>query len=205
MPDPSNSFRARLKAKPFAVWVIFAALLYVGLAIIPVAAQFSAGSSVAIVVPFIIIPILAAVVVLQGKRWSFAVAAVVSVIFLLLFGSYSPGVLANPGDPSFWFAISTLPVLLLAAIFAILALASTKGGIEGKPFLASPKSTGGLLTFAVIGFVIGAVVTGTLAGGSSAGCSPAAAWWRTSGSCKARRARRSRTAPARSPSCTEAG
>ena len=159
------TLRDRLAATPLAVWVSSLGLLYVGVALIPVAAPFAQGGSIVVVIPFIVLPIVGGIAALKGKRWSFGVAAGIGILFLLLFGTYLPGTLANPADPSFWYAVSALPALLLVAGFSILGALHAKTGISQEPYLMSFRSTGGLATSIVVGFVIGAIVIGAIAAG----------------------------------------
>jgi plastocyanin len=48
-------------------------------------------------------------------------------------------------------------------VLSIYSLVRWKAGLAQTRYLASPQSGGGLLTFAVLGFVIGAVLVGTAA------------------------------------------
>src|SRR5256886_11651144 len=92
----------------------------------------------------------------------FRSAAVSSLVLLVLFGSFLLGSASNPADSGFWLSMSGLPALTLVVIFSILSLRSAKTGLAQKRYLASPHSTGGLLTLAVIGFVIGGLVAGAI-------------------------------------------
>ena len=65
--------------------------------------------------------------------------------------------------PSYWLAITGIPLLLLVVIFGILSLVAWKKGIAQTPYLASPRSGGGLLTLAFVGFVVGGLLAGALA------------------------------------------
>src|SRR2546426_12772021 len=93
---------------------------------------------------------------LQGKRWTSVLSAVVSLLFLVLFGSFLVPSLANPADAAFPLAISGIPALILVAIFSILSIIHAKSGLLQKRYLATPNSAGGLLTIGIIGFVVGA-------------------------------------------------
>src|SRR3989442_526814 len=93
---------------------------------------------------------------LQGKRWTSVLSAVVSILFLVLFGSFLVPSLANPADAAFPLAISGIPALILVAIFSILSIIHAKSGLLQKGYLATPNSAGGLLTIGIIGFVVGA-------------------------------------------------
>lgn len=111
---------------------------------------------------FLIFPLLAGLLALTGRRGAFAFAAGVSLFFLVLFGLFAAFVLASPAGPFFWVAISGLPAVLLASIFSILAFKHAKAGLEHRKSLASRESAGGLLTFTFIGFVVGALLVGTI-------------------------------------------
>lgn len=168
MEMPASSWRAWIMGKPFAVWVIFGGLLYfgVGLTVLVVPFALVAGFSDPITassLAFAAILLVGAFLSLKGKRWSFVLTAVVSILFLLLFGPFIVASLSNPAEPTFWLAISGIPALLLVLLFSILALRSAKAGIATKPYLASLRSTGGLLTIAVVGFVVGGLVVGNIA------------------------------------------
>src|SRR5437667_2123670 len=71
----------------------------------------------------------------------------------------------EPGDSGFWFVMSVLPALFLILVFSILSFMNAKPGLMQKRYLATPQSTGGLLTVAVIGFVIGSLVAGAIGAG----------------------------------------
>jgi len=167
------SWRAWIAGKPFAVWLLFGGLLYFALGllilVIPFVQTAGIGDPIAASsLAFGAILLVAAFLSLKGTRVSFVVSAVVSILFLLLFGPFIVASLLNPAEPSFWLAISGIPALLLVVIFSILALRSAKVGIATKPYLASPKSTGGLLAIGVVGFVVGGLVVGNIAAASIA-------------------------------------
>lgn len=168
METPSLSWRAWIKEKPFAVWVVVLGLLYFGIGLLVLVVPFvlATGAADAISLTslaFAAILLVAAFLGLKGKRWSFALSAVVSILFLLLFGPFIAASLLNPAEPTFWLAFSGVPALLLVLAFSILALRSAKAGIGTKTYLASLRSTGGLLTIAVVGFVVGGLVVGNIA------------------------------------------
>jgi len=168
----SPSWRAWMESKPFAVWVVFGGLFYFGLALLvslgPVLSLGLADPIVASTLVFATILFLAAFLSLKATRSTFVVAAVVGVLLLLLFGAFLAPILLNPSDPSFWLAISGVPALGLVLVFSILCVRSAKEGVATKPYLASVRSTGGLLTIAVVGFVVGGLVVGNFAASSIA-------------------------------------
>ena len=181
----SETLWKRLAAKPFALWVIFGGLVYFGLGFLAIILPFLISNPRLIAEPFVLTFLLFLALFLgigaaslTGKRWVLAAAAVVSVFFLLFYGSFIVPTLANPADPFFWLAISGIPALLLVAIFSILSLVHAKRGVASKKYLATPQSLGGLLAIAVVGFVIGGVVVGNIAATSirgilGGGCSAA--------------------------------
>lgn len=158
--------------KPFAMWVVFGGLVYFGLAILALAVPFLVASPgsvsdpiVASTLIFVALFFVAAIVSLKGKRWTFALAAVVSLAFVGLFGSFLLPSLTNPADSTFWLAISGFPALVLVAVFSVFSLRHVKTGLLQKRYLATPNSAGGLLVVGVIGFVIGGLVAGSIGAG----------------------------------------
>jgi plastocyanin len=162
---------ARIKSKPFAIWLIFGGLVYFGIVllafVVPVLisdpAAFLSNPLGAIVLVFIALFLATAFLVLRGRRWSLALAAGVSIFFLLIFSPFFVPSLANPADPSFSLAMTGLPALILVAIFSVLSLVKAKTGLAHVSYLGSPKSSGGLFAIAVVGFVIGGLVVGSVA------------------------------------------
>src|SRR5207237_9714607 len=71
----------------------------------------------------------------------------------------------HPAHCVCWFVMSVLPALFLILVFSILSFINAKPGLMRKRYLATPQSTGGLLTVAVIGFVIGSLVAGAIGAG----------------------------------------
>ncbi len=168
--EASGSMWARMRQKPFALWVIAGGLWYAGLALLSLAIQFAIAGGLAgggillILFVFIAIFLISGAFSFLGKRWAFAVGAAMSILLLALFGPNIATSLSNPAESSFWIGISIVPLLILVLIFAVLAYRNAKTGLEHKPYLSSVKSTGGLLTVAVIGFVIGGLVVGAIGG-----------------------------------------
>src|SRR2546428_9257898 len=164
---------ARMRQKPFALWVIAGGLWYSGLGPLSPTIQFAIAGGLAgggillILFVFIAIFLISGAFSFLGKRWAFAVGAAMSILLLALFGPNIATSLSTPAESSFWIGISIVPLLILVLIFAVLAYRNAKTGLEHKPYLSSVKSTGGLLTVAVIGFVIGGLVVGAIGGGGS--------------------------------------
>jgi len=156
--------------KPFALWVIFASLVYFGLALaalaVPILLSAPAATSDPFflsLVAFVALFLLGAYAAFRGTRSGLVVALVLSIVFLGLFGSFIVPGLGNPADPNYWLTISAIPALGLAAAFSILSLLNFRKGISQTPYLASAKSGPGLIAIAVVGFVIGGVVVGAVA------------------------------------------
>ena len=170
--EGSSGVWSRIRQKPFALWVIFGGFLYIGLVILGVALPMLAASPASITDPFVVIFLVfmalffvSAYLSLKGKRWTSVLTAVVSILFLVVLGSFLGPSLANPADGAFSLAISWIPALVLVAIFSILSIVHAKGGLLQKRYLATPNSLGGLLTIGVIGFVVGGLVVGAIGAG----------------------------------------
>jgi plastocyanin len=152
--------------KPFAILVIFAGLVYAGLALFGVMLQY--GFFDPSIAAFGAIFIAVGGLVLWGKRWSLVPAAVLGILFLALYLPVVVEILTNPGNSGFWLTITALPVLFLVTIFSILSLWKWKAGLAQTAYLASPRSAGGLFTLAIIGFIIGGLVIGGFSAGTIA-------------------------------------
>lgn len=152
------SFGNKLKQKPFAILVIFGALVYVGLAFLVFIFQLHSFDP--LVILFTALFFISGFLILWGKRWSLGLAAGLSVFFLIPNTLGIGEVLSNPARPDFWLAISVEPLLILVVILAILSLVKWKKGLAQTTYLASPKSSGGLFVLAVIGFIVGGLVVG---------------------------------------------
>jgi len=170
--EGSSGIWDRIRQKPFALWVIFGGFVYLGLVILGLALPMLAASPASIADPFVVIFLVfmalffvSAYLGLKGKRWTSVVTAVVSILFLVLLGSFLGPSLANPADASFSLAISWIPALILVAIFSILSVVHAKSGLLQKRYLATPNSSGGLLTIGVIGFVVGGLIVGAIGSG----------------------------------------
>jgi plastocyanin len=154
-----------LGRKPFALWVIAGGLVYAALALLLFVAPFitSLGLGFAgFLLAFIIVFLVAAFFTLREKRWAYILGSAAGIILTLLFSVNLVTSASNPADSGFWFVMSVLPALFLVVLFSILSFRNTRTGLAQKRYLASPQSTGGLLTVAVIGFVIGSLVAGAI-------------------------------------------
>jgi len=154
------------------LWVIFGGFVYLGLVILSLAVPTLVTSPASIADPivasilvFMVLFFVSAFLGLKGKRWTSVLAAVVSILFLVLFGSFLVPSFANPADSAFSLAISGIPALILVAIFSILSIVHAKSGLLQKRYLATPNSLGGLLTIGVIGFVVGGLIVGAIGAG----------------------------------------
>lgn len=168
MAEPS---RSGWRGKPFAVWVVFGSLVYFGVGFLALVVPFLVAAPTALADPFVLTVIvfaaiffLVGIATLSGKRWSLIASAAVSILFLALFGPFIVPTLGNPADPTFWFAISGVPALIVATVFSILLLLDARRGIERRRSLESAESFGGLFTAVVAGFVIGGVIVGSISG-----------------------------------------
>ncbi len=170
--EGSSGIWERVRQKPFALWVIFGGFVYLGLVILGLAlptlvaspASIVADPIAATILVFMALFFVSAYLGLKGKRWTSVLSAVVSILFLAVFGSFLVPSLANPADAAFPLAISAIPALILVAIFSILAIIHAKSGLLQKPYLATPNSAGGLLTIGIIGFVVGGLIVGAIGG-----------------------------------------
>ena len=156
-----------MRAKPFAVWVIAGGLVFAAIVTFAVAVlyliQNGAGDGVFYsYLIFAIVPLVFAVFAWREKRWAYIAAAVVCILFLILYVAFSFNSLLNPADNAFALLAALVPTFALVTVFGILAFRSAKSGLRQKTYLASVRSTGGLLTLAVVGFVIGMLVAGTI-------------------------------------------
>ncbi|HKW43465.1 MAG TPA: plastocyanin/azurin family copper-binding protein [Thermoplasmata archaeon] len=155
--------------KPFALWVIAGGLVYTALALLVYTLSFFSGATdlglVAFLLTFIILFLIAAFFSLRARRWAYILGSVVGIILVLLFSFNIAASASNPADSGFWFTMSALPALFLVVLFSILSFRNAKAGLASKKYLATPVSSGGLLTIAVIGFVVGSLIAGAIGGG----------------------------------------
>ncbi len=154
--------------RPFSLWVIAGGLVYAALALLAYAVPFLAAITVGFIVIlllFIIVFLVAAFFTLRGRRWAYILGSVAGIVLTLLFSVNIVTSASNPADSGFWFVMSVLPALFLILVFSILSFMNAKPGLMQKRYLATPQSAGGLLTVAVIGFVIGSLVAGAIGAG----------------------------------------
>ena len=156
----------RIRSKPFAILVITAGLAYLGIGLLGLSLAFglslTSGFGIFLLV-FTLLFLLGAAGTFLIGRWGMVEGLVVTIVFLVLFSYVVPSAFADPASPGAWYILSAVPISVLVVILSILSLVHWKAGIAQTRYLASPHSGGGLLTFAVLGFVIGAVLVGTAA------------------------------------------
>ena len=155
--------------KPFAVWVVAGGLVFTGIATLVLASLgYVANGNIGQFLGNLIfvVPLLApALFVWRERRWAYLTSAVISLVLLVLFLLFAASSLTNPADSAFAALAAILPALLLIATFGILSYRHATTGIREKRYLASAQSSGGLLTLAVVGFVVGMVVAGSIGAG----------------------------------------
>ena len=167
----TESMWARMRRTPFSLWVIAGALTYSALALVALALPVvlaggitAGGGLLLFLFLFVALFLVAAAFTLRQKRWAYVLGAAVAIVLVILFSSFILASLSNPADSGFWLAVSVLPLLLLAVVFSVLSFINAKVGLNQKRYLATPMSSGGLLTVAVIGFVVGGLVVGAIGG-----------------------------------------
>ena len=170
---------ARLKQKPFSLWVIAAGVFYLGLALLglivllAIAMGFLFGGGILLLLLiFVAVFFIAGVFVLREKRWAYVTAAAVSLVFFFLNRTEISSSIANPADAFFWLGFSSVPTLILVVAFSILDFRSAKTGLRQRRSLASAQSTGGILTFALSVSRLAAWSRGRSARESSCGTFP---------------------------------
>jgi len=101
----------------------------------------------------------------RENKWGFLLTAIVSLFFVLLFGSFLPVVLANPATFGTFARFATLFfVLVLVLVFALFAFKHAGPALRTRPSLATANSPGGLFTFLMIGVIVGTLIVGLTAG-----------------------------------------
>ncbi|HWM53738.1 MAG TPA: plastocyanin/azurin family copper-binding protein [Thermoplasmata archaeon] len=162
--DATSERGGGLRQKPFAILVMFAGLVYTGVALLAVMVEF--GFFDPSILAFGALFLVAGFLVLWRKRWTPVVGLALSLLFLAFYIPIIGEIVSNPANSGFWLVITVVPLLGLVAVFAILSLWKWKQGLAHTPYLASPKSSGGLFTVAIIGFVLGGLLIGGLSGGT---------------------------------------
>lgn len=167
--EPAEGADSSPRTKPFALWVIAGGLLFAAAVTLVLGVQsYAANGSIGEFLSTLIFAALLLVPVVftwREKRWAYLAAAIVSLVLLILYLSFSASSLSNPADNAFAALAVLAPTLLLVAGFGIQAFRHAKTDFLQKKYLASVQSAGGLVTLAVVGFVIGMLVAGTIGAG----------------------------------------
>ncbi|MFQ5907554.1 MAG: plastocyanin/azurin family copper-binding protein [Thermoplasmata archaeon] len=158
-----------MEKRPFGAWVLTATLAYVGLAIAVLTLQGAVtgrldATFASFTVPFIVLFFVGSIGALMKRRWGLWLGLIAAAAFFALLLPFSLETLGNPADPSFWILISGIPTLGLVIVFAVLGI-QAREGMSRVPSLASARSPGGLLAVGVLGFAVGGILVGTIAGG----------------------------------------
>jgi len=159
----------RMRRIPFAIWVISGGLLYSALALAYLTIPFALAAgimgdsgTVLVILIFVAVFLVASVYSFRQKRWAYVLGAATSVVLVLLYSFVIVTTLSNPADAQFWLIISALPTWFLVVLFSSLCFIHAKSGLDTKRYLSTVQSAGGLLTLAIVGFVVGSVVVGAI-------------------------------------------
>lgn len=151
------------------VLVPFVGLVYSGLYLISVVVPIlmAGGASspfVFILVPFIILFLALGFGVWKRNRFAYVGSIVLSVVFLFLEGSFASDALASPSDYVTFFGVVTVILSLVAVL--VYSIAGVRmfwkkpSAIPQRKMMASSGS----LALVIVGFIVGALVIGALAG-----------------------------------------
>src|SRR3989442_15542811 len=159
-----------LRRPPVHVLVPVLGLVYVGILVVIVASFESPPTSASNPYPIIadvlaVIELAAAVLIWRGMRIGYVVAAVMSVVFLVLFsGGLGDGLTGFADVPIFLQTITLVSVLVLVLVYSILnAQVAWRKTTPTAPPKNVPVST--TLAVLAIGFIVGAAFIGILAAG----------------------------------------
>src|SRR2546429_7878168 len=155
----------RLWRRPVHVLVPVLGLVYVGLLVVIIATFESPPTSVSNPYPIIadvlaVIELVAAFLVWRGMRIGHVVAAVMSVVFIVLFsGDIQDGLTGFADVPIFLQTITLVSVLFLVFVYAILNVRLTsRKTMPTAPTKTVPLST--TLAVLAVGFILGAAFIG---------------------------------------------
>src|SRR3989441_8588591 len=156
--------------RPVHVLVPVLGLIFIGVLVLVIASFESPPTSASNPYPIIadvlaVIELAAAVLIWRGIRISYVVAAVMSVVFLLLFsGDLGDGLTGFADVPIFLQTITLASVLVLVLVFSIL---NVRVAWRKTPPTTPPKTVPVSTTLAVlaIGFLVGAAFIGILPAG----------------------------------------
>src|SRR2546422_4480733 len=158
-----------LRRPPVHVLVPVLGLVYVGLLVVIIASFESPPTSASNPYPIIadvlaVIELAAAVLIWRGMRIGYVVAAIMSVVFLLLFsGDLGDGLTGFADVPIFLQTITLASVLVLVLVFSILDARLAWRKTTTGPGKTVPVST--TLAVLAVGFIVGAAFIGILAAG----------------------------------------
>src|SRR3989440_11373971 len=156
--------------RPFHVLVPVVGLIYIGVLIVIIASFESPPTSASNPYPIIadvlaVIELAAALLIWRGMRVGHIVAAVMSVVFIVLFpGDLQDGLTGFADVPIFLQTVTLVSVLLLVLVYALLNVRLA----YRKTMSTAPTKTVSLsTTFLVlaVGFIVGAAFIGILAAG----------------------------------------
>ena len=156
--------------RPVHIVVPILGLIYIGLLVLVIASFESPPTSASNPYPIIadglaVIELVAALLIWRGRRIGDLVAAVMSVVFLVLFsGDLQDGLTGFADVPIFLQTITLVSVLILILVYSILNVRlAWRKGTSMKPTRVVPAST--TLAVLAIGFIVGAAFIGILAAG----------------------------------------
>src|SRR3989442_8135325 len=159
-----------LRRPPVHVLVPVLGLVYAGLLVVLIASCESPPTSASNPYPIIadvleVIEVAAAVLIWRGMRIGHVIAAVMSVVFLLLFsGDLGDGLTGFADVPIFLQTITLASVLVLVLVFSILNVRlAWRKTMPTSPPKTVPVST--TLAVLAVGFIVGAAFIGILAAG----------------------------------------
>src|SRR3989449_10386927 len=156
--------------RPVHVLVPVLGLIFIGVLVLVIASFESPPTSASNPYPIIadvlaVIELAAAVLIWRGMRIGYAVAAIMSVVFLVLFsGDLGDGLTGFADVPIFLQTITLASVLVLVLVFSILnARLAWRKTMPTAPPKTVPVST--TLAVLAVGFIAGAAFVGILAAG----------------------------------------
>jgi plastocyanin len=140
------------------------AALFIGMELQAIVTGQSSSFGIILIVTGILF-LLAAALVWKRRRPGYVVGIVLSLIWFFLVLSFTPGggFSSFADSSSFLTAVIAVPAFILVIVYSVLGVISRrKAGMQMKPTRMMPAS--GLLALVTVGFVIGAALTGVLAG-----------------------------------------
>jgi len=155
--------------RPVHVFVPVLGLIFIGVLVLVIASFESPPTSASNPYPIIadvlaVIELAAAVLIWRGMRIGYVVAAIMSVVFLLLFsGDLGDGLTGFADVPIFLQTITLASVLVLVLVFSILDARLAWRKTTTGPGKTVPVST--TLAVLAVGFIVGAAFIGILAAG----------------------------------------